>query len=621
MARYVSPPVESFDSLRQPLTRGERVVFDFFDQNLPEAWEIYLQPHMNGLRPDFVLLNPNIGIAVFEVKDWNLDAMIYRVEQRRGKSPRLLGQRNGKTFSLQSQNPIEKIHRYKQEVFKLYCPRLAKQFGFAAITAGVIFPFADDERVKDLFRLSMESRGMTEYPQYTPVSGCKALARGDMGSIFPEGLRSRSKYMTPAYANDLRFWLREPDFTESQRQPLELDANQRALATTRTQSGYRRIKGSAGSGKSLVLAARAAELVMQDKDVLVVTFNITLLHYLMDIAVRWGQTGGRTRNRATWLNFHAWCARVCTEADMEQEYRDLWKDKSKLQEVLKYRLAELVSSILDNDLDNIVQRYDAVLIDEGQDYQLSWWDTLRKVCKPGGEMLLVADATQDIYETASAWTDEAMNGAGFVGPWSSLDVSYRMPKQALDYAREFALRFLPQENINMPSNDQTLLDLEPTTLRWVHTAPEIAAEVCRDEIIQLFKSEKIEGLNFAETTFLCSQKWFGMEVVEALGNLGINSIHTYDPDEQECRRQKVGFYMGDARVKATTLHSFKGWESRILVIYIGNANSQQELALVYTGLTRLKRSMKGSALNVISTSEPLREYGETWPSFEYKIPF
>lgn len=62
-------------------------------------------------------------------------------------------------------------------------------------------------------------------------------------------------------------------------------------------------------------------------------------------------------------------------------------------------------------------------------------------------------------------------------------------------------------------------------------------------------------------------------------------MHTYDQDEQERRRQKVGLYMGDARVKATTLHSFKGWESRSLVIYLGEKISQKSLALLYTGLT------------------------------------
>tara|TARA_R110001606_G_C15179796_1_gene629186 strand:- start:19 stop:225 length:207 start_codon:yes stop_codon:yes gene_type:complete len=59
------------------MTAGEQQVFRLFHEHLPKEWEIYLQPHLNGLRPDFVLLNPNVGIAVFEVKDWNLGAMRY----------------------------------------------------------------------------------------------------------------------------------------------------------------------------------------------------------------------------------------------------------------------------------------------------------------------------------------------------------------------------------------------------------------------------------------------------------------------------------------------------------------------------------------------------------------
>ena len=75
----------------------------------------------------------------------------------------------------------------------------------------------------------------------------------------------------------------EPDFSSTQRTPLPLDTNQRSLAETRTDTGYRRIKGPAGSGKSLVLAARAARLANEGKSVLVATFNITLWHYLRDL--------------------------------------------------------------------------------------------------------------------------------------------------------------------------------------------------------------------------------------------------------------------------------------------------------------------------------------------------
>jgi superfamily I DNA/RNA helicase len=48
------------------------------------------------------------------------------------------------------------------------------------------------------------------------------------------------------------------------------------------------------------------------------------------------------------------------------------------------------------------ERYDAVLVDEGQDFTLEWWQLLRDHVRKDatGEMLLVADPTQDIYGTA-----------------------------------------------------------------------------------------------------------------------------------------------------------------------------------------------------------------------------
>jgi hypothetical protein len=615
MERIVSPPQKEFDRLRQPLTKGELEVFNFFDTHLAPEWEIYVQPHMNGLRPDFVLLNPTVGIAVFEVKDWNLDVMHYEVEERKGRAPGLVATKGGKKFSRQSDNPIEKVHRYKQEIFDLYCPRLKQGVGFAGITAGVIFPFADDKRVRDLFALSLNHRGMNRYPRYNPVAGASSLASGDIRAVFPEGERRGSNVMNASIADDIRHWLIEPDYAATQREPIALDANQRGLVTSRTQSGFRRIRGAAGSGKSLVLAARAAELLNQGKQILVVTFNITLLHYLMDIAVRWPRERGNTRSDITWLNFHAWCGRVCEEAGCADEYSQLWANGVSLKDRLDHELPKLVNNILDSKVDGEVSRYDAVLVDEGQDFLPHWWNVLRKVCKPGGEMLLVADATQDIYETARAWTDEAMTGAGFRGGWAELPVSYRMPQLALIKARDFAERFLPEETVNLPENRQIEGDLEPAELRWVQVSPEQASEVCCNEILRFFQESSLRDLAITDTTFLCGHKKFGSKVVSLLGGKGIRSVHTFDPDEDESRRQKVGFYMGDARVKATTLHSFKGWESRIIVIYISEKVSDKDLALIYTGLTRLKRSPLGSALTVVSSAGRLTDYGSTWPSF------
>ena len=93
------------------------------------------------------------------------------------------------------------------------------------------------------------------------------------------------------------------------------------------------------------------------------------------------------------------------------------------------------------------------------------------------------------------------------------------------------------------------------------------------------------------------------------------SKDTFDPDSRESRRQKLGFYMGDARVKATTLHSFKGWETRSLVVYTGHVFNESAKALVYISMTRLKRHLKTSLLTIVSAIPEFAEYGKTWPDF------
>lgn len=629
MTRFVSPPKNELNKLRQPLTPGERLVFEFFDGHLHEDWEIYVQPHLNGLRPDFVILNPKTGIAVFEVKDWNLDAMIYYFKSQPGKPPVLMAKKDGKEFSRQSDNPVEKVYRYKKEIYDLYCPRLRRSSGLALITAGVIFPFADDNRVETLFYPSREFRGMLGYEKYYPISGMKALQSGDLSKVFPEGKKTSSYYMNSEMAKDLKSWLVEPDFSSTQRTPLELDETQKEYATTRTTTGYRRIKGSAGSGKSLVLAARAAQLASEGKDVLVVTYNIMLWHYLRDMAVRWIPTGNvNMRGDITWLNFHSWCKRVCQESDYEEEYKAIWRrhhmDEDEMITTGKDitspldEVSKLVGSIIDVDNEEIVKKYDAILVDEGQDFLPEWWNILRKVCKKNGEMLLVADATQDIYGTAKSWTDQAMIGAGFKGEWAKLKFSYRMPPKLVNYARAFAKQFLPEGLLDLPYSPQQELDIYPCKLRWVQTNKERTVKVCQEEILSMAPSADPSLLSMADITFLAITNKLGHEVISNVGIKGVNFAHTFSDDASEARRRKLGFYMGDARLKATTLHSFKGWESKSLIVYIGHLKDTRAMYLAYTGMTRLKRNADGSILTIICAIKELEEYGRTWPEFECK---
>jgi hypothetical protein len=411
-ARIIYPPLASHAKLRQKMTAGEQKVLELFDRELAPEWEIYIQPHLNGLRPDFVLLNPSVGIAVFEVKDWNLNAMRYFTKKDQWGHDALWAKKDGKEFCIQGQNPVTKVNLYKKEIFDLYCPRLKAGAGFAAITAGVIFPFAGKQQVQELLKPFINDG---QWARYRPISGAEDISAGSLEAVFPEANRKKSYVMSEDLAKDLRGWLVEPDFAATQRTPLVLDRNQRGLAETRTASGYRRIKGPAGSGKSLVLAARAARLANEGKSVLVATFNITLWHYLRDLIVRDLDTPEKIRN-IEFRNFHSWCKNACFDAGWNNRYDKLWKMGSQ-EDVLNNRLPKLAEEAV---MQSGAPRYDAILVDEGQDYLPLWWNVLRKVCKPDGEMLLVADATQDVYGTAKSWTDDVMKGLDFQADGHSL---------------------------------------------------------------------------------------------------------------------------------------------------------------------------------------------------------
>ena len=615
MSRIIHPPLAALQNLRQPLTKGEMAVLELFHRKLSEKWEIYIQPHMNGLRPDFVLLNPDVGIGIFEVKDWNFDAMSYHSStdlsgDRRGQRPVLRATLDGKTFEVKA-NPVNQVRRYKEEIFSLYCPRLQKKSGFAVITTGLIFPCARHDEVAKLMAPYQTAEEREQYPQYSPIAGREAIEADDLAAIFPEAAsRSWSKFMTPDHADDLRGWLVEPDFATTQRVPLELDARQRSYAQSRTESGYRRIKGPAGSGKSVVLAARAAQLAAEGKSVLVVTFNITLWHYLRDLVAR-GSVAPGWNDGITFVHFHRWCRMVCDEVGLGQSYDDLWARGQSLDKTLNHDMPDLATRAAG---EPNATKYDAILVDEGQDYQLSWWTALRSAAKPDAELLLVADATQDVYGTASAWTDDAMQGAGFTGRWAELETSYRMPNDAMELARNFAEKFLPKDMIDLPQPEQGSLALHPCVLRWVQCTPASSnTDACVQEIMAMMTQAGKEGLANADITLLTDDQKEGAAIVNALSGYGIKTVSTFDENKRESRRKKMGFWMGDARVKATTLHSFKGWEARLLVVHITRAFSPDALALVYAGLTRLKRSVQGSRLTVICSASELAEFGGAWP--------
>jgi hypothetical protein len=600
--RVISPPLNALSTLRTPLDAAERRVLDLLHAELPVEWQVYIQPHLNGLRPDFVLVHPGQGIAVFEVKDWNESTL--REACRPGR-----------------ENPVDKIDRYKKELYELYLPSLPDRTGFGAITAGLIFPNAPEAMLHRYLDVARARLGHSQRAQY-PLVGSESMAAG-LPRVFPRAAANTGCRLSPDVLRDLHYWLREPDFQAEQRLQPVLTERQRLLVTGRTESGYRRVRGPAGAGKSLVLAGRAAHLAAEGKKVLVVTYNHTLRNYLKDLAVRFGS--GRLRDDVTWLGFHEWVKRACSEAGEGQRYHDFWRSHlqdphdldvarigrtPRLAEALNAQLPSLLEEILVRDA-AAVTHYDAILVDEGQDFQPHWWSLLRRICRPGGEMILVADATQDIYGNAARWTDQAMTGAGFRGEWVTLEHSHRLPARLAALASDFAQRFLPAGLRMLPTPPQGELALEPTELRWVQVSDEALVQTTLSEVRSQISSSTHIGGAVADLTILTDSSNIGERVVRNLESLGVRVIHTFGAGPDARRRKRV-FFMGDARVKVTTLHSFKGWETTSLLVCVQRGRSATDLAGVYAAITRLRRSPEGGKLTVVCAASELATYGATW---------
>lgn len=620
-SRKISPPIDSLSSLRQPLTLGELKVLRFFDTYLDSAWEIYIQPHLNGLRPDFVLLHPNRGIAVFEIKDWDVSAVRYHYRASAGRYPILMAERDGKGFRAPA-DPFQQVANYKKEIYELYCPRIRAKAGLGAITAGVIFTTASEDVLHNIFTPGRDALGFTTYPNLYPFTGQRSLESGRIDEIFPRHQKDDDR-MSEELAADLRNWLEEPLFQLEQRRPIDLDSKQDGLARGSVYSGYRRIRGPAGSGKSHVLAVRAAELAIKyDAKVMVISFNRTLVNYLRDLVAREG--GGTARNKVEWVTFHWWCKRVAYQTGYLDEYTQLFAQFSNDEELDNHN-DECVNAVLQDQLPNAVIRwlsnseasakasFDAVLIDEGQDFLPSWWKCLRQLVRPGGEMMLVADRTQNLYQTAKRWTDDVMTDAGFVGRWNELSGSYRIPSSVLQLAQKLAESLPADSDVNISMNAKGVKT--PSELAWTQVEPSANLVAYAVHAVKTMMQKRSGSVS--DICILVDDRSIGMEMVDLLKVDNIDSTHTFSRlwherqkiragsrklqwEENEAeRRAKHAFRQGDARIKITTVHSFKGWESSAIILIVSGANSEKKLAELYVGVTRLRADSAGSFLSII----------------------
>ena len=90
-------------------TEGEEYLLNVFSSSPRfEGWTIFEQPHINSMKPDFILIHPEKGIIIIEVKDWNLSSSTYQNDEY------IIGT-NGEKIK---KSPIRQVENYKESILK-----------------------------------------------------------------------------------------------------------------------------------------------------------------------------------------------------------------------------------------------------------------------------------------------------------------------------------------------------------------------------------------------------------------------------------------------------------------------------------------------------------------------
>jgi hypothetical protein len=576
------PDTEEINSLPQGLTEGERCLMEALYQGLDDNWTVYVQPHLNGLRPDIVIFNKNAGIGIFEVKDWNLDVHQIHPESFKWQ----VRDPNTREWHTKSEDycPLKQVEKYRQSIFKYEIPLLDAKRMLDRNVHSLIQPFVYfHKHTTD----QVEKRLKRILDKYSNVFGYDSLEPSKIQAMLTKRhLRHGSKFtglmkdigLADRLANALAY----PKHGGTDIQNLLAPFNDKQLDLLPNESRSRRVFGAAGSGKTFVLVHKAVNAAREGKKVLLVCFNITMANYLRDLVTRLARHYGSHYHRKIEVgHFHRFFPYL--EENPEVDNRSM------------------------------KEPVDVLLIDEGQDFERAWIEKLQKIGASGYHLMLCEDDRQNIYGKS---VEDRKAIPGIKGRRNRLNQSLRLPEEIVKLANNLCT-WAKQEDLSGTVESTKFLQGEIFKHNVVRN---IWFDGTKDEIVKTIR-EDIKNLVQARDTaradiaiLVCTVK-DGWQVCQVLDELKLpkpqcnfesreeqNQLyqlygHNKDIFKEKLdeirRRYKAGFWMQGGRIKVCTIHSFKGWElSNILVFF--NPEEEQEQAkvpLLYTAITRSQQNL------------------------------
>lgn len=579
------------DRMPASASQGEKKAFAIL-QKLPDDCICYYEPVVGERYPDFVIIIPELGVLIIEVKGW------YRGQVERADTRDVTVRQDG--IIKVHKHPVRQARDYMFELMNAcqssrHASHLLHHGGSRA--GSFVFPFGHMALMSNITRDQVR-QGDLEIADGVFREG-KVVMRDEMDALLELPADRligvmRSWFdpswsfprLTTSQVDSIRLII-HPEIVIEGTSLAVLDHKQEARARSIGQ-GHRLIYGIAGSGKTVILLARARMLAKNaGRKILLLCFNKELARRFREDLREFANVDA--------MNFHGWAARNGVPADGDYA--------PEAEEARAQTLLQLLRSG-----GGEAKHYDAILIDEAQDFQPLWFTCVREALKQpeDGDLLIALDGGQNLYSRKSfTWKSVGINASGRVVSRASYDFArnYRNTRQILTVAAPFA-------SVNAGDDEDDALQsykVDPLSAAREGPLPKCFAADNRDAEIQavvnsvqgwLDKGIRAENGEYdklapADIAILyprCPQgfKQHLLSMLERLSELsGVRLVSS--AASSEARRGT-----GDAALTVGTIHSVKGLQFKAVIVvwadlFQAMASGQwarSDRALVYVGLTR-----------------------------------
>jgi hypothetical protein len=422
------------DRLPQSASAGEKRVFAAL-QRLPDDCIVYYEPVVKARYPDFVVLMPDIGLLVIEAKGW------YPNYIRRADLNDVVIEAPNQPSTIE-RHPLRQAREYMfglMDVARRH-PASAKLLHKDGDKTGrFVFPFGKlavlNNITREQLRTTLGETADAVFPQSSVMTRDELVL---LETLDPSALSARLKACFDPWWPFPRLDDRGIDIVRAVLHPeavikrmgnatsndtphealTVLDYRQERFARS-IGDGHRVLYGVAGSGKSVILLSRA-RLLAEDpsKRILMLCFNKSLASYFRSVLSE--------SPAVTIVHFHGWGSNNGVRFDKDEDEED-------------YGL-RFLDRLEQGDGDSHV--FDAVLIDESQDFAQSWFKCAKAALKEpeDGDLIVVGDGSQSLYRRRKfTWRDAGVSAIGrTINLNFDLNRNYRNTREILKFALPFA---------------------------------------------------------------------------------------------------------------------------------------------------------------------------------------